>query len=109
MSAKCMGISGYGFLGTPRVDLMEVLLTYKKSNIVVKIEEGDDSLSIICQALLIAVDSHSGGTHDHSAAERCNFSDGWFLSFTTGSLVCVTQPIHIVFNNLMGLARRAIL
>ena len=52
---------------------MEVLLTYKESNIVVKIEEGDNSLSIIRQALLIAVDSHSGGTRDHSAAERCQF------------------------------------
>ena len=55
------------------VDFMEVLLTYKECNIVVKIEEADDSLSIIRQALLIAVDSHSGGTRDHSAAERCQF------------------------------------
>ena len=31
-----------------------------------------------------------------------------FLRFTTGSSVCVTQPIHTVFNNLMGLARRPI-
>ena len=31
-----------------------------------------------------------------------------FLRFTTGSSVCVTQPIHIVFNNLMGLGRRPI-
>ena len=31
-----------------------------------------------------------------------------FLCFTTGSSICVTQPIHIVFNNLMGLARRSI-
>jgi len=31
-----------------------------------------------------------------------------FLRFTTGSSVCVTQPIYVVFNNLMGLARRPI-
>ena len=59
---------------------MEVLLTYKQSNVVVKIEEKDDSLSKLRQALLIAVDSHSGGSVDHSAAERCQFqrwSERW--------------------------------
>ena len=60
------------YLSEPRGEVMEVLLTYKESNIVVKIEERDDSLSNLHQALIIALDSHFGGVQ-HSAAERCQF------------------------------------
>jgi len=48
---------------------------------VVKIEEGDDCLSKLRQALVIALDSHSSGCVDYSAtAERCQFqrwSERW--------------------------------
>ena len=61
---------------------MEVLLTYKESNIEVKIEEGEDSLSKLRQALLIALNSHPGcSAADYSAAtDRCQFqrwSERW--------------------------------
>ena len=52
---------------------MEVLLSYKESNTVVKVEEGDDCLSKLRQALVIVLDSHSGCHVDNSAAERCQF------------------------------------
>ena len=67
------------YFGEPSGEVMEVLLTYKEPNIVVKIDEGDDSLSNLRQGLLIALDSYFGSV-DHSAVERCHFqqwSERW--------------------------------
>ena len=68
----------YLYLAEPRDSLgalMEVLLTYKESNIEVKIQEGEDSLSKLRQALLIALNYHPGcSVADNSAAtDRCRF------------------------------------
>lgn len=55
------------------VRFMELLLIYKESNTVMKVEEGDNCLSKLRQMLVIVLDSHSGYHIDDSAAERCQF------------------------------------
>ena len=54
-------------------------------------------------------DQIKNGCSDTLLNTYLSFTDAWrFLQFTTGSSVCVTQPIRIVLNNLMGLLRRPI-
>ena len=59
---------------------MEVLLTYKESNIVVNVEEGDDTLAKLREALTLALNAHGAGSAEFSAAETCQFqrwSERW--------------------------------
>ena len=81
---------------------MEVLLSYKESNIVVKVEEGDDCLSKLRQALVIVLDSHSGCHVDDSAAERCQFqrwSERWncYINITSSSDIHANDKIVPLF------------